>query len=170
MQVLRACFLSIIHFELKRASLANMGSTADDALARRMVAVMRQRLLHGAAESEGWVLARKLSGYFKAPLTDIVYIAQHAVRCDGQPYVLADVWPDAQNRKTLWLNVAASRTRQEEQEIIVILFSDDAAAGTKMMDLTLEEAKCEADVAGGSPDDESWGDQWPSSGGKTGAC
>ena len=101
MQVLRAWFLSIIHFVLKRASLTNMGPTADDALARRMVAVMRKRLLHGAAESEGWVPARKLSGYFKAPLTDIVYIAQHAVRCDGQPYFLADVWPDAQNRKTL---------------------------------------------------------------------
>ena len=86
--------MSIIHVVLKRASLANMGSTADDALARRMVAddalawrmvaVMRKRLLHGAAESEGWVPARKLSGYFKAPLTDIVYIAQHAVRYNGQ--------------------------------------------------------------------------------------
>ena len=126
-----------------------------DKLGRKMVAVLRKQIMHGAVANEGWVIARKLAAYVKEPLRDLLLAASAAVRDDGVPYFETAFHQDERGRRCLWIAAVASRADELEEDFVLgqPTFEDDhdeliAPYIDELIECD-EEADEEADAAAG---------------------
>ena len=101
----------------------------EDALSRRMVAVLWKETNRGATE-DGWVQARKLARYLHAPLADVLIVIKTSTRDDGVPYFPSGIWPDPTrgNRQSLWVNVIQSRPDEEDELLLADAGGDEGGA------------------------------------------